>query len=309
MPFSAFELTKEEKKDLPKDSALLYPGQLAFVAPGALSTTSYVKSDEQTKHVVGVQNLHKNLAIFFYNPITHKVAVANIHIPNVGDKIVDAQSIADRAIRTFTECLHLMTHGDTSKETIIKVHVVGAAKSADDPNDNIQSFIAFENDLNARRAKAKSFYAGGKTTEDTASVGRSKNMDIKSPNFQRFHVVSELFEVIKKEDGISLETFDVYDIQKPHAVALDAKNGKLIQGSMLFSTEQQAADDIKRHATVNDLTRFSKSPDEAIYYEKVLVDEPVGEAPDNKIEGPQTGGYRAAVRKTPATKMISKKHR
>jgi hypothetical protein len=64
-----------------------------------------------------------------------------------------------------------------------------------------------------------------------------------SRNVKRRARLQKLVDDISTLPDVQIKTFDVYDKKKPHAVAIDTRNGKLIRGSDLFQTEDEAEHD------------------------------------------------------------------
>lgn len=64
-----------------------------------------------------------------------------------------------------------------------------------------------------------------------------------SRNVKRRVRLQKLVDDINSLPDVQIKTFDVYDKKKPHAVAIDTRNGKLIRGSDLFEREEEAAHD------------------------------------------------------------------
>lgn len=58
-------------------------------------------------------------------------------------------------------------------------------------------------------------------------------------NAYRVKCMTDLLAGIEEAGNIELVTFDVYDKLKPHTVAIDARDGSLIQGSAYFTTQEE----------------------------------------------------------------------
>lgn len=70
-------------------------------------------------------------------------------------------------------------------------------------------------------------------------ISAAHEFDAKDMNDLSLSVLNRLAQTFESEPNLTVKTFDVFSKSKPSAVAIDARNGKLIRGSDLYVASHQ----------------------------------------------------------------------